>query len=339
MTLGAATGRPTQQNAPPCHFDDASHDWEIAASVTMDWPYSHGGGAAIQADRPRFKDTYSFEARCKEAAAVLARMPDRVPVIVERVIRSTTVPLLDKTKYMVPADLTVGQFIHVIRRRLVLPAETAVFVFFGRELPTTGTTMREMYARSRDDDGFLYATYCGENTFGHGAHADASDALSRQEPATTATAIATEHETAVPAVTAISRRRQARCRSSVIGTARSLQCSICGRTCHADTVEVDHVIPRSVSGDDSLENLWALCLDCHCVKTRTERAMLMYALQGHERQCWVCGHRVSRFFCSGLWCADCTRRHRNREMALLAAKKRVRHAVLTRLQRLRAECL
>lgn len=117
-------------------------------------------------ERQRFKERYALTERRAEAAAVLARMPDRVPVIVERGARTATIPQLEKTKYIVPRDLSVGQFIHVIRRRLALPAETAVFVFFGGELPTTGTLMSEMYARGRDEDGFLYATYCGENTFG-----------------------------------------------------------------------------------------------------------------------------------------------------------------------------
>ena len=33
-------------------------------------------------------------------------------------------------------------------------------------LPTTSTLMRELYGMYKDHDGFLYAQYSGENTFG-----------------------------------------------------------------------------------------------------------------------------------------------------------------------------
>lgn len=31
------------------------------------------------------------------------------------------IPEIDKRKYLVPADLTVGQFVYVIRKRIMLP--------------------------------------------------------------------------------------------------------------------------------------------------------------------------------------------------------------------------
>ncbi len=40
---------------------------------------------------------------------------------------------LDKKKYLVPNDLTVGQFYFLIRKRIQLRAEDALF-FFGRSL-------------------------------------------------------------------------------------------------------------------------------------------------------------------------------------------------------------
>ncbi|KAK7254708.1 formin-like protein [Aureococcus anophagefferens] len=49
--------------------------------------------------------------------------------------------------YLRAADLTVGQFIYVIRKRIKLPPERAIFIF-------------------KDEGGFLYITYSGENTFG-----------------------------------------------------------------------------------------------------------------------------------------------------------------------------
>ncbi|KAF5729860.1 autophagy-related protein 8f [Tripterygium wilfordii] len=57
-------------------------------------------------------------------------------VIVEKSER-TDIPNIDKKKYLVPADLTVGQFVYVIRKRIKLSAEKAIFIFVDNVLPPT----------------------------------------------------------------------------------------------------------------------------------------------------------------------------------------------------------
>lgn len=37
-----------------------------------------------------------------------------------------------------PADLTVGQFVYVVRKRIKLSAEKAIFIFVKNILPPTG---------------------------------------------------------------------------------------------------------------------------------------------------------------------------------------------------------
>nr|GLL45015.1 autophagy-related protein 8f [Ipomoea trifida] len=69
-------------------------------------------------------------------------------------------------RYLVPADLTVGQFVYVIRKRIKLSAEKAIFIFVDNVLPPTGAIMSAIYDEKKDEDGFLYVTYSGENTFG-----------------------------------------------------------------------------------------------------------------------------------------------------------------------------
>lgn len=44
-------------------------------------------------------------------------------------------------RYLVPADLTVGQFVYVIRKRIKLSAEKAIFIFVDNVLPPTGTLL------------------------------------------------------------------------------------------------------------------------------------------------------------------------------------------------------
>ena len=75
--------------------------------------------------------------RVAEAKRIRAKYNDCIPVICERA-HKTDVPDIDKKKYLVPADLTVGQFVYVIRKRIELPPEKAIFVFVNNILPPTG---------------------------------------------------------------------------------------------------------------------------------------------------------------------------------------------------------
>ena len=76
-------------------------------------------------------------------------------------------PDINKKKYLVPLDLTVGQFIFVIRRRLKLDAAKAIFLFVNNQIiPPSNASLGELYEEYKSEDGFLYMTYSGENTFG-----------------------------------------------------------------------------------------------------------------------------------------------------------------------------
>ncbi|XP_035541532.1 autophagy-related protein 8f-like isoform X2 [Juglans regia] len=112
-----------------------------------------------------FKQEHDLEQRSAEAARIRKKYVDRIPVIVEKAERSD-IPYVDKKKYLVPADLTVGQFVYVIRKRIKLSAEKTIFIFVDNVLPPTGTIMSTIYDQKKDEDGFLYVTYSGENTFG-----------------------------------------------------------------------------------------------------------------------------------------------------------------------------
>jgi len=41
------------------------------------------------------------------------------------------------------------------------------------------------------------------------------------------------------------------------------RCKMCGKTSRETTLEVDHIIPLSRGGTDSLDNLQTLCVDCN----------------------------------------------------------------------------
>ena len=115
--------------------------------------------------RSEFKQTHPKVKREVEAGRIRQKYPDRIPVICERAPGSD-IPAIDKKKYLVPCDLTVGQFVYVIRKRIKLAPQKAIFIFIGDILPSTAAILSKIYEDYKDEDGFLYVTYSGENSFG-----------------------------------------------------------------------------------------------------------------------------------------------------------------------------
>jgi GABA(A) receptor-associated protein len=112
-----------------------------------------------------FKKNNEFLKRKHEATRIIAKYPDRVPIICERA--NNKIPKIDKRKYLVPRDLTVGQFLYVIRKRIKLNPEQAIFCFINNQLPPTSALIGVIYEKHKDKDLFLYIKYSGESTFGN----------------------------------------------------------------------------------------------------------------------------------------------------------------------------
>jgi len=113
-----------------------------------------------------FKQLYSLNQRKNECEKILLKYPNRIPIICEKNYNSTNVPDIDKHKYLVSRDLTLGQFMHIIRQRMNLSPEVGLYIFISGFIPTNSQFLSNLYVDFRDDDGFLYIIYDLENTFG-----------------------------------------------------------------------------------------------------------------------------------------------------------------------------
>lgn len=113
----------------------------------------------------KFKSDNTFEKRKEESKRILEKYPERIPVIVEKQKKSKIADI-EKTKYLVPRNLTVGQFNFMIRNKIKLTQEQALVLFCNNILPLQSAEMSTIYKQHVDQDGFLYISYCGENTFG-----------------------------------------------------------------------------------------------------------------------------------------------------------------------------
>jgi GABA(A) receptor-associated protein len=114
-----------------------------------------------------FKQEIAFETRKQEAKKILTKFQGRIPVVIERSVVDTKTGELKQTKYLIPADFTFQQFIHIIRSRLGLSKAESLFVILsGNKVAQSEKSMGQVYEEHKDDDGFLYCKYSSENFTG-----------------------------------------------------------------------------------------------------------------------------------------------------------------------------
>lgn len=112
-----------------------------------------------------FRKRLSLDQRCAQFGRVQHRCAEYVPTVLER--GDGDVPTVAKEKYLVPRDLTVGQFAYIVRKQLKMDASRALFLLIDNRLHAATTPFSLLYAEHRDpEDGFLYVTYTVEHTFG-----------------------------------------------------------------------------------------------------------------------------------------------------------------------------
>ncbi|GJQ79839.1 hypothetical protein Trydic_g23301 [Trypoxylus dichotomus] len=113
------------------------------------------------------KNHKPFEIRKEEVLAIRNRFPTKIPIIVQRFSKETNLPQLDKTKFLVPQELTMSQFVTIIRNRTRIKSTQALYLLVNnRSLVSLSLTFAEVYSEHAGVDGFLYITYASQETFG-----------------------------------------------------------------------------------------------------------------------------------------------------------------------------
>ena len=109
---------------------------------------------------------YPLYQRKKEVDKMKKEHPDRCAIFVGKLNSDKTLPELEKHKYLVPHDFTMAQLTYTIRKNMKVLPETAIFLFINNLIATTHSNIGTLYEDYKSEDGFLYITYAGENTFG-----------------------------------------------------------------------------------------------------------------------------------------------------------------------------
>ncbi|KAG7243401.1 hypothetical protein INR49_011858 [Caranx melampygus] len=85
----------------------------------------------------QYKEEHPFEKRRSEGEKIRKKYPDRVP------------------------------FYFLIRKRIHLRAEDALFFFVNNVIPPTSATMGLLYQEHHEEDFFLYIAYSDESVYGN----------------------------------------------------------------------------------------------------------------------------------------------------------------------------
>ena len=91
-----------------------------------------------------FINKNSFDKRVQESTNIKEKYTDRIPIIVEK-HHTCNLPEIDKCKYLVPKDMTMSQFIFVIRKRIKLNSNQALFITINHSLVAANQSIGDIY--------------------------------------------------------------------------------------------------------------------------------------------------------------------------------------------------
>lgn len=105
-----------------------------------------------------------LETRIQECVKIRRKYPNRVPIIVDRGTKES--PVIAKNKYIVPIDISIGEFMQIIRKQISLKSSDGMYFFINTKIPIMSESIGQVYEREKNKDGYLYVEYNAENTFG-----------------------------------------------------------------------------------------------------------------------------------------------------------------------------
>lgn len=126
----------------------------------------------IDEDNENFYNGYDFilkfrkqrlENRLRISDEILLKHSSSVPIIVD----AKKDIKLNKNKYIVPRNLSIGQFLYVLKKKINIKSNESIFLLCNKTIVPNTELIRNFYESHKDEDGFLYIIVTLENTFGN----------------------------------------------------------------------------------------------------------------------------------------------------------------------------
>jgi GABA(A) receptor-associated protein len=92
------------------------------------------------------------------------KYPNRTPIF----IKTNDDLTLDKQKFLVPSELTWGEFMCIVRKRLktVIKKEEALFIFVKDKIPAASALVKNTAKENFDENEMMTCLLTKESTFG-----------------------------------------------------------------------------------------------------------------------------------------------------------------------------
>lgn len=114
--------------------------------------------------KKNYKEIFSLEKRKKESKNIMLKYPLKIPIIVQLFENSKL--NIEKNKYLVPNDLSFGQFIYIIRKKIQINETDALFFYINNKIHSNNKNISDIYNDEVDEDGYMYVYVSAESTFG-----------------------------------------------------------------------------------------------------------------------------------------------------------------------------
>lgn len=100
----------------------------------------------------------------KEVELIKEKYPKYIPIL----IRSKNNKIkLTKYKHLVNEEVTVSQFMTIIKKKISLKSYEAIYLFINNTIPQGSCSLNSLYKSHKDmETDMLIITVCKENTFG-----------------------------------------------------------------------------------------------------------------------------------------------------------------------------
>ena len=102
-----------------------------------------------------------------EVFSINMSYPYHIPILVR--VQSEKIKL-SKYKYLIGDEMTMAQFLYVIRQKMLVPLSSSdsLFAFVNDTIPPNSALFGQLYKEYKDPEtDMLIITLCNENTFGH----------------------------------------------------------------------------------------------------------------------------------------------------------------------------